>query len=59
MDREFILFPDKNFKKFLIAAHRAAAPGARRKSMDHITGGLAAGAALAAPIKQLNCFIGD
>jgi len=49
----------KNFKMFLIAAQRAAAPGARRKSMDDITGGFAAGAACAAPIKQLNRFIGD
>jgi len=49
----------KNFKKFLTAAHRAAAPGARRKSMDNITGGFAAGAAYAAPIKQLDCFIDD
>jgi len=35
----------KNFKKFFIAAHRAAAPTAHRKSMDNITGGFAAGAA--------------
>jgi len=41
----------KNFNKFFIAAHR--------KSMDNITGGFAAGAAKATPIKQFNCFIGD
>jgi len=34
-----------NIKKFFIAAHRAAAPAARRKSMGCITGGFAAGAA--------------
>jgi len=39
----------KNLKKFFIAAHRAAAPAARRKSMDDITGSFAAGAAYAAP----------
>jgi len=35
----------KNFKKFFIAAHRAAAPAVRRKSMDCITGGFAVEAA--------------
>jgi len=37
----------KNFKKFFTAAHRAAAPAARRKNMDRITGGFAAEAAQA------------
>jgi len=43
----------------LIAAQCAAAPVARRKSIDHIPGGYAAGAAYAALIKRFNRFIRD
>jgi len=43
----------------LIAAQCAAAPVARRKSIDNIPGGYAAGAAYAALIKRFNRFIKD
>ncbi len=46
----------KNFKMFFIAALCAAAPAARKKSIDNILGGFAAGPLAAALNKTIESF---